>query len=148
MVASPAPHAIVELRAVKLLLDHRVLVVCAGGGGVPVVVDRHGARHGVEAVVDKDHAAALLARELRADALLLLTDVATVELEFGTPRARPLRHTSVAELERHRFAAGSMQPKVDAACWFVSTTGQRAAIGSLYEAGAIARGEAGTQIEG
>jgi carbamate kinase len=148
VVASPAPHAIVELAAIKLLLEHRVLVVCTGGGGIPVVIDVHGARHGVEAVVDKDHAAALLARELGADALLLLTDVAAVELGYGTPEARPLRHVSVGELETHQFAAGSMQPKVDAACWFVSTTGKRAAIGALDEAAAIVRGDAGTQIAG
>jgi carbamate kinase len=148
VVASPAPHAIVELPAIRLLLDHGVVVVCAGGGGIPVVVDLHGARHGVEAVVDKDHAAALLARELGADALLLLTDVPAVEVEYGTSEARPLRHASVAELGTHSFAAGSMQPKVDAACWFVSTTGKRAAIGSLSDAAAIARGDAGTQVEG
>jgi carbamate kinase len=148
VVASPAPHSIVELRAIKLLLDRRVLVVCAGGGGIPVVVDVHGARHGVEAVVDKDLAAAVLARELGADALLLLTDVAAVELGYGTADARPLSHASIAELEMQPFAAGSMQPKVAAACWFVSTTGKRAAIGSLDAAAAVARGDAGTQIEG
>jgi carbamate kinase len=147
VVASPAPHAIVELAAIRLLLEHRVLVVCAGGGGIPVIVDAHGACHGVEAVVDKDHAAALLARELGADVLLLLTDVAAVELAYGTPDARPLRHAFVAELNADSFAAGSMQPKVAAACWFASTTGKRAAIGSLRDAAALVRGEAGTQIE-
>jgi carbamate kinase len=148
VVASPAPHAIVELPAIKLLLDHRVLVVCAGGGGIPVIVDTHGARHGVEAVVDKDHAAALLARELGADVLLLLTDVPAVEIAYGTPAASPLGHTTVADLATHAFAPGSMQPKIDAACWFVSTTGGRAAIGSLSDAAAILAGDAGTQIEG
>jgi carbamate kinase len=148
VVASPAPHKIVELPAIELLLDHRVLVVCAGGGGIPVVVDVHGARHGVEAVVDKDHAAALLARELGADVLLLLTDVPAVELGYGSSEARPLRRVTVADLGIHNFAAGSMQPKIDAACWFVSTTGRRAAIGALTDAAAIIRGDAGTQIEG
>ena len=86
VVASPTPRSIVELPTIELLLGHGVVVVCAGGGGVPVVVDSDGARHGVEAVVDKDLASALLARQLGADLLLLLTDVPAVELDWGTPR--------------------------------------------------------------
>ena len=84
VVASPIPRSIVELSTIRLLLDHDVLVVCAGGGGVPIVVDSDGARHGVEAVVDKDAATALVARELGADLLLLLTDVPAVETGWGT----------------------------------------------------------------
>jgi carbamate kinase len=148
VVASPAPHAVVELPAITVLRDHGVVVVCAGGGGVPVVIDSHGARHGVEAVVDKDLAAALLARQLGADLLLLLTDVPAVELDFGTAAARPLYHTTPVELARHTFAPGSMGPKVDAAGWFVSTTGGRCAIGALDDAAALVRGAAGTQVEG
>jgi carbamate kinase len=145
-VASPTPRSIVELAAVQLLMQHGVLVVCAGGGGIPVVVDVHGARHGVEAVIDKDLAAALLARQLGADVLLLLTDVPGVELEHGTPRARPIGRVTPAELGAHEFAAGSMAPKVDATCWFVSTTHGRAAIGALADAPALVRGDTGTQV--
>jgi carbamate kinase len=146
VVASPSPRSIVELPAIRLLLHHGVLVVCAGGGGIPVVVDVDGARHGVEAVIDKDWSAALLARQLDADMLLLLTDVDAVDLGYGSATARPLHRASVPELALHEFAAGSMQPKIDAACWFVSTTNHRAAIGSLGNAAAIVRGESGTQI--
>ncbi|HEX5616092.1 MAG TPA: carbamate kinase [Acidimicrobiia bacterium] len=146
VVASPAPRAIVELRAIRLLIDAGVIVVCAGGGGIPVVVDVRGERHGVEAVVDKDWAAALLARQIGADRLVLLTDVPAVELDWGLPNARPLTHATPDELRAHRFAAGSMEPKVAAATWFVSTTGRTAAIGALADAVAVANGTAGTRI--
>jgi carbamate kinase len=148
VVASPSPRSIVELPTIRLLLQHGVVVVCAGGGGVPVVVDSAGARHGVEAVVDKDLASALLARQLDADLLLLLTDVAAVELDWGTPKARALRCTTPAELGRHQFAAGSMAPKVEAATSFVRSTRKRAAIGALADAAAVVAGTAGTTISG
>ena len=148
VVASPAPRSIVELPAIELLLGNDVVVVCAGGGGIPVVIDVHGARHGVEAVVDKDLAAALLARQIGADALLLLTDVPAVELDFGTPKAHAVHRTTAAELGHHTFAAGSMRPKVQAATWFASTAGGCAAIGALGDAAAILRGDAGTMITG
>jgi carbamate kinase len=147
VVASPSPRSIVELPVIEALLAQGVLVVCAGGGGIPVVVDVHGARHGVEAVVDEDFAAARLARQLCADVLLLLTDVPCVELDHGTSRARPLRRVRPDELGPHEFAPESMRPKIEAACWFVSTTGNRAGIGALTDAPAIVRGEAGTIIE-
>jgi carbamate kinase len=146
VVASPTPRSIVELSTIRLLLDHGVVVVCAGGGGVPVVVDSFGARHGVEAIVDKDLAAGLLARQLSADLLLLLTDVAAVELEWGTPRARPLRTVTAPELQAHVFAAGSMGSKVEAAVSFVRSTERRACIGALTDAMAIVEGTAGTSV--
>jgi carbamate kinase len=146
VVASPMPRSIVELPAIRLLLEQGVLVVCAGGGGIPVVADATGARYGVEAVVDKDRSAALLARELDADLLMLLTDVPAVERDHGTSDASAIRTATAAELSRLRFAAGSMQPKVDAASWFVTVTGQRCAIGALGDAAALARCTAGTQI--
>lgn len=146
VVASPAPQSIVELPTIEFLLGHNVLVVCAGGGGIPVVVDAYGARHGVEAVVDKDLATALLAERLGADLLVLLTDVAAVELDWGTPNARALRETTVHELRRHRFATGSMGPKIAAAVSFVANTGRPAAIGALSEAADVVRGLAGTRI--
>jgi carbamate kinase len=147
VVASPEPRAIVELPTIRLLAGSGVLVVCVGGGGIPVV-EAEGRLHGVEAVIDKDLAAALLATGLDADALLLLTDVPAVEADWGTPRARPLREASVAELGAMSFAAGSMGPKVEAACRFAERTGGLAAIGALGDAAAILRGERGTRVSG
>jgi carbamate kinase len=146
VVASPEPLAIIEIQAIRLLVEHGVLVVCVGGGGIPVVADDHGALHGVEAVVDKDLAAALLASLLDADYLLMLTDVAGVELDWPAPGAMPIRLASAEELRGLDFPAGSMGPKVEAACRFVETTGGRAGIGALADAPAIVRGEAGTTI--
>jgi carbamate kinase len=146
VVPSPEPRVIVELPIIERLLDAGVVVVCAGGGGIPVVRGPHG-HHGVEAVVDKDLTAAVLAEALRADALLLLSDVDAVELDYATPEARPLRHTTVAQLRAHSFAPGSMGPKVEAACRFVSATHGRAMIGRLGDAPALLAGEAGTVID-
>ena len=146
VVASPTPRAIVELPVIRLLLDAGVVVVCTGGRGIPVVVDSNGTRHGVEAVVDKDRSSALLARQLGADALLLLTDVPAVEQGWGTPEARPMSKVTAEELRTMQFAPGSMGPKVSAACWFAMTTGGMAGIGALEDAAAILRQEAGTII--
>ena len=146
VVASPAPRAIVESSTIRLLLDHDVLVVCGGGGGIPVVTGADAGLHGVEAVVDKDLATALLAEDLGADLLVLLTDVAAVELDWGTPKARPLRETTVGAFRDHQFAAGSMGPKIAAATAFVSNTGRTAMIGALAEAPAVVAGAAGTRI--
>ena len=121
-------------------------MICSGGGGIPVVRGDDGTLHGAEAVVDKDLAAALLARELDADALLLLTDVDGVEVGFGTPQATPIRHTTAAELRAGSFPAGSMGPKVDAACRFVEATGRRAMIGRLQDAVELLEGTRGTII--
>lgn len=145
VVASPAPRRILEMAAIRLLVEHDVTVICAGGGGVPVVAEPSG-WHGVEAVVDKDHTASLLAQELHADLLLLLTDVDGVHLHWGTPRARRIHMATPLALRQEPFAPGTMGPKVGAACAFVEATGRRAAIGSLDEAGAILRGLAGTSI--
>jgi carbamate kinase len=145
-VASPEPVSLVELRAIRVLVDAGVLVVCAGGGGIPVITE-DGRLRGVEAVVDKDLVAALLARELGADALLLLTDVAAVEADWGTPSSRPLARLGPAELPRLKLPRGSMAPKVEAARRFAAATGGLAAIGALEDAEAILRGERGTRIE-
>jgi carbamate kinase len=147
VVASPEPTAIVEIETIRLLVDAGVLVVCAGGGGVPVVVAADGGLSGVEAVVDKDLAAALLAIELGADALLLLTDVPAVQTGWGTPDARALRHASPAQLRRLGLAAGSMGPKVEAASRFAEATGASAVIGALEDAAALLRGDAGTRVQ-
>lgn len=146
VVASPQPQRIVELQTIRLLVESGVLVVCVGGGGIPVTVDEHGALHGVEAVVDKDRSAALLARELGADALLLLTDVEYVERDHATERARPIRQVSIGELDPSEFAGGSMRPKIEAARRFVAETGHMAAIGALAQADAILAGRSGTRI--
>jgi carbamate kinase len=145
VVPSPEPAGLLDLPAVRMLLDSQVIVVCSGGGGVPVVTV-NGHLHGVEAVVDKDLTASLLARELNADALLLLTDVAAVQDGYGTPQARPIRGATPAELRARAFPAGSMGPKVEAVCRFVDATGMPAAIGQLGDAQALLAGQAGTLI--
>jgi carbamate kinase len=145
VVPSPEPAALPDLPAIRTLLASGAIVVCAGGGGVPVV-DGAGSTRGVEAVVDKDLTASLLARDLHADALLLLTDVAAVQDDYGTPRAQPIRRATPAELRKRDFPAGSMGPKIEAVCRFVEATGKPAAIGRLGDAGALLAGEAGTLI--
>ncbi|MFN0155330.1 MAG: carbamate kinase [Gaiella sp.] len=145
VVPSPEPRSIVQLSSIRLLLESGVIVVCTGGGGIPVVVES-GAMHGVEAVIDKDLASSLLARLLAAHRLLLLTDVEAVELGWGTAAARRLTVATPDELRRHEFAPGSMGPKIDAAIRFVEATGKEAAIGSLADAAAVLTGEAGTRI--
>jgi carbamate kinase len=146
VVASPEPVRIVELPAIRLLVDSGALVVCTGGGGIPVVLDERGRLHGVEAVIDKDLAGELLARSLGADRLLLLTDVAAVMAGWGTPDPEPIRRASPVELRALEFASGSMGPKVEAACRFVERTGGTAAIGALEDAAEILAGRAGTTV--
>lgn len=146
VVASPQPLRIVELSAIKTLVDSGALVVCTGGGGIPVSEDEHGSLTGVEAVIDKDLAGELLARSLDADYLLMLTDVTAVIEGWGTPEAKPIRRTTPAKLRKIDFASGSMGPKVEAACRFVEATGGTAGIGSLEDAVAILAGDAGTTI--
>ncbi|HSA51259.1 MAG TPA: carbamate kinase [Yinghuangia sp.] len=146
VVPSPQPRHVVETHLIHQLLTAGTIAVCAGGGGVPVIRDERGHLVGVEAVVDKDLTASLLAEALDADALLLLTDVPSVMRNFGTPQAEEILHTTPAELRAEDFPAGSMGPKVDAVCRFVETTGRMAAIGSLNQATAILTGHAGTIV--
>lgn len=145
LVASPEPSAIAEPRSLRILIDAGALVICAGSG-IPIAPDETGAMRGVDAVIDKDLTAALLARRLEADLLLMLTDVDAVHLDWGMKKDRALRSVSLSDLRRMDFAAGSMGPKVEAACRFVEATGRRAAIGALRDAVEIARGGAGTQV--
>jgi carbamate kinase len=147
VVASPRPHRIVELGVIALLLRHDVVVICAGGGGIPVVAGNGGILVGVEAVIDKDLTSALLARELGADVLLMLTDVDAVHDRWGEPGARRIRRMALEGLRRLSFAPGSMGPKIEAALEFVDATGGIAGIGALADAAAIVAGTAGTRIE-
>ena len=146
VVASPRPWRFVEQAPLLALVDSGHVVVAAGGGGVPVVEHR-GLLRGVEAVVDKDRTAALLTTAVRADALLILTEVAEVQIGFGTPAAQKLSSLTVAQaralLTSGEFPSGSMGPKVEA-CADVASTGRQAAIGRLSEASAVLAGTAGT----
>jgi carbamate kinase len=146
LVPSPEPRAISELRPLRLLVDAGVLVICAGGGGIPVTLGADGRLRGVEGVVDKDLTAALLARRLDVDMLLMLTDVDAVRLRWGTADEHPLGEATAHQLRAMSFAAGSMGPKVEAACRFVESSGRTAAIGALGDAARIVRGDAGTRV--
>jgi len=146
VVPSPEPVRIVEQGMIDLLARSGATVICAGGGGIPVTLDHAGGLHGVEAVLDKDLTAALLATTMGADALLLLTDVPAVIDGYGTPAARPIRHATAAQLRATSFPAGSMGPKVVAACRFAEATGHPAAIGRLEDAAALLAGAAGTTV--
>jgi carbamate kinase len=145
VVASPEPRQIVELPTIRRLVDFGTIVITAGGGGIPVVIDGT-TRSGVQAVVDKDLTAALLATALEADALLLLTDVDAVYDRWGTPDARPIRCATVAELQTMELPAGSMRPKVDALCRYAQATSRIAAIGALADAPRLLMGQAGTSV--
>ena len=146
VMPSPEPRRIIELAAIRLLLEAGAVVVCVGGGGIPVERLPSGAIRGVEAVIDKDLAASLLAREIGADALLLLTDVDAVYLDWGTPRAKALGAVKPAQLRKQKFEPGTMAPKVEAACRFVEARPGVAAIGRLEDAVGILEGRLGTQV--
>ncbi|HXV62717.1 MAG TPA: carbamate kinase [Vicinamibacteria bacterium] len=147
VVASPLPRRILEIQAIQWLLEKSVTVICAGGGGIPTVRREDGRLEGVEAVIDKDRASALLASQLDVEVLILATDVDAVYADWREPRARPLRHVTPSELSSLKLDAGSMGPKVEAACGFVEgRPARRAVIGALAEVEAMLEGSAGTQI--
>ena len=146
VVPSPAARELVDGKPIGWLLERGAVVVCGGGGGIPVVRSAEGAWHGVEAVIDKDDCAALIAERLNADALIIATDVEGVYTQWGTPEQRLWHEVTAAELERERFAAGSMQPKISAACRFVRRSGRSAAIGPLERIEALAAGDVGTWV--
>ena len=148
VVPSPEPRRIFEIRPIRWLLDKDLIVICAGGGGVPTMYLPDGQRTlvGVEAVIDKDLASQLLAREVGADLFVMATDVDGVYTGWGTPEQRRLKRMTPSELGNLAFAAGSMAPKVEAAIRFVAGTGKQAAIGSLAEIDAIVDGNAGTRV--
>lgn len=146
VVASPKPLEILEASVISFLVERGVIVICTGGGGVPVIARDDGSLYGVEAVIDKDLASSLLARALKADMLLMLTDVDAVYVDYGTAAARALRCVTAKEISGRNFPAGSMGPKVGAAIEFAEETGKPAAIGKLDDAVAIVRGERGTWV--
>jgi carbamate kinase len=148
VVPSPAPKRIFEIRPIRWLLDHGVLVICAGGGGIPTtfVPGKERTLAGVEAVIDKDLASELLAREIDADLFVMATDVDGVYEHWGTSEQRRLDRVTPGRLRELEFAAGSMGPKVDAAARFVEATGKRAAIGALGDIEQIVEGGAGTNV--
>jgi carbamate kinase len=149
VVPSPMPQHIFELDAIRALLDLDLVVICTGGGGIPTLVtevDGRPSLSGVEAVIDKDFATELLAREVGADLFVMATDVDAVYAHWGTPDQRKLDKVTPQELRALEFPAGSMGPKVEAAARFVERTGKRAAIGALGEIEQILDGRAGTQV--
>jgi carbamate kinase len=146
VVPSPLPQRIIEMKAIRMIVDNGVVVICAGGGGIPTAYDENRKLYGVEAVIDKDLASGLLARGLDAEMFVMLTDVVSVYADFGTQNQRAIKAVHPDALEAMDFAAGSMGPKVLGACQFVRETGHQSAIGQLSDLTAIIAGEAGTLI--
>jgi carbamate kinase len=146
VVASPLPKRIFQVRPVKWLLEKGCIVICAGGGGIPTMYAPGRRLHGVDAVVDKDRASAMLARELEVDCFVMATDADAVYLDWGKPTQRAIRRASPQALAAHPFANGSMGPKVEAATEFAARTGKTAAIGALADVARMVRGEAGTIV--
>jgi len=149
VVPSPLPKRIFEIRPIRWLLDQGTIVICAGGGGIPTMYDPNAERKlvGVEAVIDKDLCSELLARELDADLFIMATDADAVFVDWGTPHAKAIHEAAPEAISKYSFPAGSMGPKVEAACQFARTTGHAAAIGALADIPAIVRGEKGTIIK-
>jgi carbamate kinase len=146
VVASPLPKRIFQIRPVKWLLEKGCIVICAGGGGIPTMYAPGRRLQGIDAVVDKDRASCLMARELEVDLFIMATDAGAVYLDWGRPTQRAIRRASPQGLAAYDFASGSMGPKVEAAIEFAERTGKAAAIGALADVARIARGEAGTIV--
>ncbi|MGH8484223.1 MAG: carbamate kinase [Pseudomonas sp.] len=147
VVASPRPKRIFEIRPITWLLEKGTVVICAGGGGIPTIYDASGkVLSGVEAVIDKDLCSSLLAQQLNADLLVIATDVDGAYIDWGKPTQKAVAEAHPDELERLGFAAGSMGPKVQAACEFARQTGKVAVIGSLADIEGIVQGTKGTRV--
>lgn len=146
VVASPRPKRIFEIRPIQWLLQEGTVVICAGGGGIPTVCDAHGRLSGIEAVIDKDLCSSLLAQELAADLLVIATDVDAAYVNWGTEKAQAIAAAHPDELEQLDFPAGSMGPKIEAACEFARRTGKTAVIGALSDIEAIGQGSGGTRV--
>jgi carbamate kinase len=148
VVASPEPKQIFETRPIKWLLEKGAVVIAAGGGGIPTVYDTNRKLSGIEAVIDKDLCTELLARQLDADVFIMATDADAVYVDWGKPSAKAFRRASPGHMSAYEFPAGSMGPKVAAACRFAERTGKRSAIGALEDLDAILKGKAGTTLDG
>ena len=150
VVASPEPLKSLDTAAADALLAAGFVVICSGGGGVPTVRDEDGALRGVEAVIDKDLTAAMVATHVKADVLLIATDVEHVLTGYGTDEEAPVERVDVAEMrsiaKQEGFAAGSMRPKVEAVCRFVESTGGTGVITSLHRIGDAVAGDTGTRV--
>ena len=147
LVASPRPKRVLGLDPIRWLLERETLVIAAGGGGIPVALTGDGhSLQGVDGVIDKDLCSGLLAQQLGADCLVIATDVEAIFLDWGLPQQRALRKVTPQALTRHTFPAGSMGPKVEAACAFALATGRRAVIGSLEHIEDMLSGKAGTEV--
>jgi carbamate kinase len=145
--ASPKPLRVIGLDSIRWLLQHNVLVIAAGGGGIPVARGPDGhSMQGVEAVIDKDLCSGLLARELEVDCLIIATDVEAVYLDWGLPSQQAIKNITPENLAKHVFPAGSMASKVEAAIGFALTTGKKAVIGSLDKIEDMMSGFSGTQV--
>lgn len=147
VVPSPLPVDMLERQTIDDLVSAGIIVICAGGGGIPVILGDNKKVKGIEAVIDKDLAASLLARQLKADRLIILTDVDAVYRDWGTDTQKSIDKINPANLRNMDFAKGSMGPKVDAACRFVEATGNSASIGALVHAAKVVSGESGTHIQ-
>ena len=146
VVPSPQPKKIVEIETIRQLVDAGAMVIAYGGGGIPVVRDENGKLQGSEAVIDKDMSASIMADELDADALLILTDAPSIALDWGTPDQKEIKEVSPEKLQEYSFAKGSMGPKVEAVCRFANTGKGFGAVGRLEDALDILNGKAGTII--
>jgi len=150
VVASPFPEEIVELPAVRQLIEAGITTITVGGGGIPVVENAQGYLEGVPAVIDKDYASALLAKSIDADLFLISTAVEHVYLNFGGPDQEPIAQMTVAEakqyIEEGHFAAGSMLPKIKAIVWFLEEGGREALITNPANIARALRGETGTRV--
>jgi carbamate kinase len=146
VVPSPRPKRVFEIRPIRWLLDRGTIVICTGGGGIPTTYREDGTLQGAEVVIDKDRASALLATELEADVLIMATDVDGVYLDWGTPDSRLIRQATPEEMGSYNFTAGSMRPKVEAACAFAEDPHRWAAIGALADVERMVKQEAGTII--
>lgn len=146
VVPSPKPKHIFEIRPIKWLLEKGTVVICAGGGGIPTMYGEDGNLKGIEAVIDKDLASSLLAQQLNSDLLVIATDVNAAFINWGKPDQKGIAYAHPDELEKLGFAAGSMGPKVEAACEFARKTGKTAVIGALADIEAIVQGKAGTRV--
>ncbi len=149
VVASPKPHSIIELESIKMLLNNNKIVVCCGGGGIPVI-ETDNKLHGVAAVIDKDKTTALLAKELNADYLVILTAVSNVAINFGLENQISLYNVTTTKLKEYivnnEFAAGSMLPKIEAAIDFVEASNNKAIITDLNHLKPALQNQAGTNI--